>query len=198
MPGLFLKLDISKAFDSVGWAYLLEVLQQLGFGQRWRDWICMTLASSSSRVLLNGEPGTPFAHGKGLRQGDPVSPMLFILAIDPLQLMFRAASQAGILKPIRARMASCRVSLYADDAGIFANPVKEEIDAITRILACFGDASGPSQMSARPRCFPFAAKTLISRPSSQPSRPSWPRSPADTWVSHYIPGDSEGLTSNLF
>uniref|UniRef100_A0A8R7RDK3 Reverse transcriptase domain-containing protein n=1 Tax=Triticum urartu TaxID=4572 RepID=A0A8R7RDK3_TRIUA len=82
-PGLFLKLDISKAFDSVGWAYLLEVLQQLGFGQRWRDWICMTLASSSSRVLLNGEPGTPFVHGKGLRQGDPVSPMLFILAIDP-------------------------------------------------------------------------------------------------------------------
>ena len=154
MPGLFLKLDISKAFDSVGWAYLLEVLQQLGFGQRWRDWICMTLASSSSRVLLNGEPGTPFAHGKGLRQGDPVSPMLFILAIDPLQLMLRAASQAGILKPIMARPASCRVSLYADDAGIFATPVKEEIDALALILAFFGDASGLITNVSKTEVFP--------------------------------------------
>lgn len=73
-PGFFLKLDISKVFDSVGWAYLLEVLQQLGFGQRWRDWICMILASSSSRVLLNGDSGPPFAHACGLRQGDPLSP----------------------------------------------------------------------------------------------------------------------------
>jgi hypothetical protein len=56
---LFLKLDISKAFDSVGWAYLLEVMSALGFGQIWRDWVCMSLASATSRVLLNGEPGTP-------------------------------------------------------------------------------------------------------------------------------------------
>lgn len=141
-PGLFLKLDISKAFDSVGWAYLLEVLEQLGFSQRWRDWICMSLASSSLRILLNGNPGPPFAHACGLRQGDPMSPMLFILAIDPLQLMLRAASNAGILQPIKARSTACRISLYADDAVIFANPVKEELDAIAGILACFGEASG--------------------------------------------------------
>jgi hypothetical protein len=53
IPALFLKLDIAKAFDSVSWAYLLEVLERLGFGARWRDWISLTLASSS-RVLLNG------------------------------------------------------------------------------------------------------------------------------------------------
>ena len=120
----------------------------------------MTFASSSSRVLLNGEPGTPFAHGKGLHQGDPVSPMLFILAIDPLQLMFRTASQAGILKPIRARPASCRVSLYADDAGIFANPVKEEIDAIARILACFGDASGLVTNVSKTEVFPIRCQDI--------------------------------------
>jgi hypothetical protein len=84
-PGLFLKLDISKAFDSVGWAYLIDVLKALGFGQKWRNWVCLSLASATSRVLLNGDPGNPIWHARGLRQGVPLSPMLFILAIDPLQ-----------------------------------------------------------------------------------------------------------------
>ena len=59
-PGLFLKLDISKAFDSVGWAYLLEVLEQLGFSQHWWDWICMTLASSFFADSAKWKPGPPF------------------------------------------------------------------------------------------------------------------------------------------
>lgn len=120
----------------------------------------MTLASSSSRILLNGDPGTPFAHACGLRQGDPLSPMLFILAIDPLQLMLRAASQAGILKPIKAHSASCRISLYDDDAGIFVNPVKEELDAIAGILACFGEASGLITNVTRTKVFPIRCQGI--------------------------------------
>jgi len=141
-PGLFLKLDISKAFDSVGWAYLIEVLTAIGFGTMWRDWICLTLASSSSRVLLNGDPGTAFWHNRGLRQGDPLSPMLFILAIDPLQRIFAKAALSGILTPIRSRTVRCRISLYADDAGVFVTPNKEELAAVKAILDCFGKASG--------------------------------------------------------
>ena len=53
-PALFIKLDISKAFDSLSWVFLLEVMKALGFGQKWRDWITTLLATSSSRVLLNG------------------------------------------------------------------------------------------------------------------------------------------------
>ena len=55
-PRILLKLDITKAFDSVSWAFLLEVLRKLGFGSRWRDLVCGLLASSSTQVLLNGTP----------------------------------------------------------------------------------------------------------------------------------------------
>ena len=81
--------------------------------------------------------------------------MLFILAIDPLQLMLRAASNAGILQPIKDHSASCRISLYADDVGIFANPVKEELDAIAGILACFGEASGLITNVPKKEVFPI-------------------------------------------
>uniref|UniRef100_A0A453BMS5 Reverse transcriptase domain-containing protein n=1 Tax=Aegilops tauschii subsp. strangulata TaxID=200361 RepID=A0A453BMS5_AEGTS len=53
-PALLLKLDISKAFDNVSWEYLLELLQQLGFSSRRRDWIALLLSTSSSTFLLNG------------------------------------------------------------------------------------------------------------------------------------------------
>ena len=85
LPTLFMKLDIHKAFDTVNWSYLLEVLQALGFGARWREWISILFRTASSRALLNGQRGPTFDHARGIRQGDPLSPMLFILAMDPLQ-----------------------------------------------------------------------------------------------------------------
>jgi hypothetical protein len=68
--------------------------------------------------------------------------MLFILAIDPLQRMLQLATSHGILSLIRSRMMNCRISLYADDAGIFINPIKGELHAISGILDYFGKASG--------------------------------------------------------
>jgi exonuclease III len=97
IPKVLLKLDIGKAFDSVSWPFLLEVLGHLGFGPGWCNIISKLLCSSSTRVLVNGEPGKLICHQRGLRQGDPLSPMLFILVMDVLNSLFSRASEMGLL-----------------------------------------------------------------------------------------------------
>ena len=68
-PTIMLKLDISKAFGTIQWAFLLEVLQRMGFGRMWTNWMAGILATSSTHVMVNGTPGAPIHSCKGLRQG---------------------------------------------------------------------------------------------------------------------------------
>jgi hypothetical protein len=68
--------------------------------------------------------------------------MLFILAIDPLHRLMELPASKGLLQPVLPRAASLRCSLYADDAAIFANPDRTELQHITQILQFFGNCSG--------------------------------------------------------
>jgi hypothetical protein len=70
----FLKLDIAKAFDSMHWSNILEVLKGFGFGQHWCNLVSLILASISSKVLFNGIPEKSLQHRRGLRKGDPLHP----------------------------------------------------------------------------------------------------------------------------
>lgn len=79
-------------------------------------------------------------HRRGLRQGDPLSPLLFIITIDPLHRLLQAASNRAMFQHLPGREVKLRVSLYADDAIIFANPIKEKIKALMQIFHSFGDA----------------------------------------------------------
>lgn len=81
-------------------------------------------------------------HGRGLRQGDPLSPLLFVLAIDPLSLILDCATRRGLLHKLRGRGSILRTSLYADDATIFVAPIKRDIQNLAAILESFGDVTG--------------------------------------------------------
>ena len=92
----------------------------MGFSTKWRDWITALLGLATSRILINGQPTKEIRHERGLRQGDPLSPLLFILAIDPLQRIIEVAVNRGILNSVLPRATNLRCSLYVDDAAIFA------------------------------------------------------------------------------
>jgi hypothetical protein len=139
---LLFKVDIAKAFDSISWPFLLSVLRQRGFGTRWIRWISLLLRTARTQVLVNGFEGDAFLHGRGLRQGDPISPLLFVIAMDVLAAMFCAAERAGILSHFGVAGIKHRVSLYADDVVVFAKPDRVELHAVRSILDHFGKASG--------------------------------------------------------
>ncbi|WVZ62403.1 hypothetical protein U9M48_012159 [Paspalum notatum var. saurae] len=142
IPKMLFKLDISKAFDTLSWAFLLEVLHALGFSTRWRDWISILLASASSRVLVNGMPGAKIIHRRGVRQGDSLSPLLFVIAMDCLSRLITGAVCAGALQQMELPQVKHHCSLYADDVILFASPTPHEALALKQLLHTFGTASG--------------------------------------------------------
>ena len=80
-----LKLDFAKTFDTVEHNAVLEVMKHMGFPDKWLAWIKLILNSGLSSILLNGVPGKQFKCKRGVRQGDSLSPLLFVMAADLLQ-----------------------------------------------------------------------------------------------------------------
>ena len=89
-----------------------------------------------------------------------MSPMLFILAMEPLQLMLDKATAEGLLSPIGNRNARLRISLFADDAAIFLNPISEEVQVVENILRAFGNASGLNTNTEKSAVYPICRDGL--------------------------------------
>jgi hypothetical protein len=142
VPSLLLKVDIARAFDLVSWPFLLQIMQVVDFSSGWRDWVSALLSSASIKVMLNDMPEERGCHARSLRQGYPLSPMLFLLVMEVLSAMFRWADGWSLPKPLGARPIPHYISLYVDDMVLFVALRQQDLHLVRDILQIIKGASG--------------------------------------------------------
>lgn len=141
-----LKLDMKKAYDRVEWDFLCDCMKKMGFNEKWVNMVKFCISSAHFRVLINGHPGDSFTPTRGIRQGDPLSPYLFIIMANALSHMVTKAIMDGTLKGIKLNPHCPILShlFFADDAIFFLDGTLMEAQNLSNILNCYCFASGQS------------------------------------------------------
>ncbi|GJX30763.1 beta-glucosidase BoGH3B-like protein [Tanacetum coccineum] len=139
---MIFKIDFEKAFDSISWDYVLQIMKFMGFHGSWISWIRGCLNHATSSVLVNGSPTNEFHLSRGLRQGDPLSPFLFIIAMEGLHVAIEDAIAAGLYRGITMHTLSLSHFFFADDALFVGEWSRENIRNLSIILECFHRVSG--------------------------------------------------------
>lgn len=149
-PGCLLKVDIRKAYDSVHWEFLKEMLKELNFPNRFIDWIMACVTTPSYSLCINGST-KGFFHGKqGLRQGDPMSPLLFVICMEYLSRLLQYASyQQGYQFHYRCKGVRLNHLVFADDLILFSRGDEFSIMQNMRALATFAKVSGLAANSGK-------------------------------------------------
>ena len=160
-PEMVISLDAEKAFDRVEWQYLFTVLHKFGFGSKFISWIRLLYSAPVASVKTNSEISSPFSLTRGTRQGCPLSPSLFALAIEPLSIALKSSL---VFSGIDRGGMEHRVSLYADDLLLYVQDPVNCVDEIVNLLKLFGTFSGYKLNITKSLCFPVnqPAKSIAS------------------------------------
>ena len=142
IPGLICKLDIKKTYDHVNWDCLYFLMNRMGFGSKWIHWMQACTSTVRFSVIVNGSPTGFFDSSRGLRQGDPLLSLLFLLLMEVLSQMLKKAVGGGLLKGFqvgRSEDSGVCVShlLYADDTILFCDADPEQLLYICMVLTRF-------------------------------------------------------------
>ena len=104
--------------------------------------MAVILSTASTRILLNGRPGERICHARGLRQEDPLTPMLFVLSMEVLNALILQAEQEQLFLPLGNSAIFFRASFYADDMVIFVKPTRQDLILLLSIMEAFEQISG--------------------------------------------------------
>ena len=139
-----LKLDMSKAFDRVECDFLDKIMERLGFDGKWRKLVgcCFRLVSFS--IMINGEPHGFFHPSRGLRQGDPLSPYLFLLCAEGLHSLIQQVADNGELRGVSLCKEGPKITdlFFADDSLLFCRANDTNCQIVMNILTMYEEASG--------------------------------------------------------
>ncbi|GKB59408.1 reverse transcriptase domain, reverse transcriptase zinc-binding domain protein [Tanacetum coccineum] len=141
---LLFKVDFEMAFDNVNWKFLIDVMSQMGFSAKWCKWIHACLSSASISILINGSPSKEFSMKRGIQKGDLLSPFLFLIIVEALQVMMIESCNKEILKGHFVSKNDTNISLhqYADDTLFFGEWYKTNALCLVHIFKYFHDVSG--------------------------------------------------------
>ena len=139
-----MKLDMSKAYDRVEWGFLTRLLLTMGFDGRWVNMVMRCVTTVSYSFIINGRVCGEVIPSRGLRQGDPLSPYLFILIADALSHMIKSRAESHIIHGARASRNGPEIShlLFADDSLLFSRATRQECLTVIEILNHYEKASG--------------------------------------------------------
>ncbi|XP_019170430.1 PREDICTED: uncharacterized protein LOC109165997 [Ipomoea nil] len=139
-----LKVDMSKAYDRVEWRFLRAVMLKLGFSARWVDIIMETVCGVQYHILYEPRQLGPIVPGRGLRQGDPLSPYLFLMVVEGLSFLIENRMRRGMLHGVRVARGAPPIShlLFADDCFLFLRANSEESTHMKQVLDLYAGASG--------------------------------------------------------
>ncbi|KAG9449628.1 hypothetical protein H6P81_009593 [Aristolochia fimbriata] len=141
--GTILKIDLEKAFDKVNWAFLDDVMVRMGFPTKWRTWIQGCISSPKFSILINGTPKGYFTSSRGLRQGDPISPLLFNMVSEVLCVLLYKCQEEESFSGFNIRnQLKVPILQFADDTLILCDGVGERMIDVKAILYIFEMISG--------------------------------------------------------
>jgi hypothetical protein len=143
-PFFALKIDMMKAYDRVEWDYLHGCLSKLGFDPTWIQSVMRCVTCVRYAVRVNGELTAPVIPSRGIRQGDPISPYLFLLCTEGLSCLLQQREDRGELYGIRNGRLGPPIShlLFADDSILFARSDSRSVDALKDTLKVYCEGSG--------------------------------------------------------
>jgi len=155
-----LKIDLEKAYDRVSWSFIKEVLLAYGFDARWVGWVSECVSSATMKLLINGAYFRDIKPMRGLWQGDPLSPYLFILCTDILSKLFMGKIESGMIHGFKLSRGGPPLYhlMFADDIFVFGKACITEASHIKETLDTFCSWSGLSFNNTKSSIF-FSGNT---------------------------------------